>query len=101
MSAYPLLTRKQLQVQVIKMAIALKGKNFHYHWYNIQRRHFLETARAVNYSPERAEALLDEMLQQVDSVIEKVTAKLQKKFPKNISHSIFEGMQSMKRKLEK
>ena len=45
MSAYPLMAKKQLQAQKIKMAMALKGKNNHYHWYNIQRRYFIETAK--------------------------------------------------------
>ena len=100
-SAYPLMVKKQLQAQKIKMAMALQGKNIHYHWYNIQRRHFLETAKAVNYSPERAETILDEMLQQIDSVIELVSSKLPKGFPSSISRPIFDGMQLMKQKLEK
>jgi serine/threonine-protein kinase HipA len=100
MSAYPLIAKKQLQAKKIKMAMALQGKNIHYHWHNIQRRHFLETAKAVNYSPERAEKILDDMLQQIDSVIEAVSSKLPKKFPINISQPIFDGMRAMKRKLK-
>lgn len=99
MSAYPLMAKKQLQVQKIKMAMALKGKNTHYHWYNLQRRYFLETAKAVNYSVERAEAILDEMLQQIDSVIEQVSAKLPKKFPSKISQPVFDGMRLVRKKL--
>lgn len=100
MSAYPLMAKKQLHAQKIKMAMALKGKNIHYHWHNIQRRYFLETAKAVNYSPEKAKAILDEMLQQVNFVIEQVSTKLPKKFPNNISQPIFDGMRLVKRKLE-
>jgi len=100
LSAYPLIAKKQLQAKKIKMAMALQGKNIHYHWHNIQRRHFLETAKAVNYSPERAETILDEMLQQVDSVIGRVSEKLPA-FPNNIFQPIFDGMRAMKRKLEK
>lgn len=99
MSAYPLMAKNKLQAQKIKMAMALKGTNNHYHWHNIQRRHFLETANRTNYSPERAEMILDEMLSKVESVIEKVSAKLPKEFPTNISQSIFDGMRLMKRKL--
>lgn len=101
MSAYPLITTKQLQTQKVKMAMALKGKNHHYHWHNIQRRHFLETAKAANYSPENAEIILDEILQQVDSVIEQVSAILPKEFPNKISQPIFNGMQLVKKKLRK
>ena len=53
MSAYPLIAKKQLQPQKIKMAMALKGKNTHYHWHTMQRRYFLETAKSVNYSIEK------------------------------------------------
>lgn len=101
MSAYPLIAKKQLQAKKIKMAMALQGENTHYKWHNIQRRLFIETAKAVKYSPERAEAILNEMLQKVDSVIEQVSAKLPKKFPANISQPIFDGMRFMKRKLVK
>ena len=32
MSAHPLISNNQLQAKKIKMAMALKGKNNHYHW---------------------------------------------------------------------
>ncbi len=82
MSAYPLVTKKQLQIKKIKMAMALKGKNNHYHWHNIQRRHFLETAKAVNYPVERAQVILDEILQQIDFVIEQVSARVTQRISK-------------------
>src|SRR5579872_5608074 len=90
--AFPLIAKTQLQAKKIKMAMGLEGKNIHYHWHNIQRRHFIDTAKAINYSPERAETILDEMLQKIESVIEQVSAKLPKKFPNDISQPIFDGM---------
>ena len=54
MSAYPLLANKQLEVKKIKMAMALRGKNNHYHWYELNRRYFLETAKFSNYSSQEA-----------------------------------------------
>lgn len=99
-SAYPLIAKKQLQAKKIKMAMALRGKNNHYLWHSIQRRHFLETAKAVHYSVERAEIILDEVLSQVDGVIESVLSELPKDFPENISQPIFTGMISMKNKLK-
>jgi serine/threonine-protein kinase HipA len=98
-SAYPLIERKQLEAKKIKMAMALKGKNTHYHWYNMQRRYFLETAKAINYSVETAKIILDEMLEQADSVIDKVTAELPKGFPSNISQPIFDGLRLARKKL--
>ena len=46
--------------------MALKGKNNHYHWNNIQRSIFWKRAKAANYSAERAETILDEMLEKCD-----------------------------------
>lgn len=99
-SAYPLIKKNQLQPQKIKMAMALKGKNKHYHWHTLQRRHFLDTAKDANYSPDRAEMILNEMLEQTDSVIQEVAKQLPEHFPKNISEPIFEGLRKAKQKLE-
>lgn len=99
MSAYPLMEKKQLHPRKIKMAMALKGKNSHYHWHTMQRRHFLDTAKAVNYSPEKAEIILNEMLGKVDKVINEVREKIPRDFPKEISQPIFEGLYLAKQKL--
>jgi len=101
MSAHPLIANKQLQIKKIKMAMALKGKNNHYLWHNIQRRHFLNTAKVANYSVQKAEQILDLMLAKVDTVIEKISNKLPNKFPKKISRPIFAGMQLAKRRILK
>ena len=98
-SAYPLISNGQLQTQKIKMAMALRGKNNHYHWYAMQRRYFPETARSAHYPAERAEQILDEMLEKVDGVIETISAQLPTKFPSKISQPIFEGMLLAKKRL--
>lgn len=81
------------------MAMALKGKNSHYHWHLLQRRHFLETAKDANFSAERAEIILNEMLEKTDSVIEEVSKNLPLQFPTHISEPIFEGLYKTKQKL--
>lgn len=96
MSAYPLITRKQLQPQKIKMAMALRGKNNHYLWHSTHSRHFIETAKYSNYSSERAEKILSQMLEQVDSVIQSVSSALPKNFPLSIAEPIFKGLQQAK-----
>lgn len=96
LSAYPLLANKQLQKQKIKMAMALKGSHNHYHWHNIQRRYFLLTAKATQFSVEEASNVLDIMLQQVDGVIDTVSKQLNHSFPAFIAESIFNGMLSFR-----
>lgn len=99
MSAYPLIAKKQLQKQKIKMAMALKSGNNHYHWYNSQRRYFIAAAKNANYSIEKAEIILDEMLDSIEKVIANVSAQLPKAFPNHISQPIFAGMRAMKKQL--
>jgi|SRR3989339_431751 len=99
MSAYPLIAKHQLQKQKIKMAMALIGKNKHYHWHSIKRRHFISTAHAAKFSCEKAEEMLNTMLNQVEEVIAKVSRKLPAYFPTAIAQSIFNGMRNAKRQL--
>ena len=101
MSAYPLVTSKQLQAKKIKMAMALEAKNKHYHWDGVQYRHFLQTAENANYSVEKAQSALDDMLSKVDSVIQNVSKQLPKGFPERISQPIFTGMLQFSKKLKK
>jgi serine/threonine-protein kinase HipA len=100
-SAYPLMFKKQLQTQKVKMAMALRGKSNHYHWAEMQRRYFLQTAKHANYSIEKAENILDEMLEKVEPVIQQVSQILPPNFPSDISQAIFSGMLSAKNKLKK
>lgn len=99
MSAYPLIEKKQLQNQKIKMAMGLVSKNKHYHWHTIQRRHFISTAKATNFSTIKAEQIIDEVVEQIDQVITEATAMLPSDFPKAIASSIFNGMKQAKKRL--
>jgi len=98
-SAYPGIAKETLNAHKLKMAMPLESKRVPYHWHEIKRKDFLETAKAVNYSVERAEAILDDMLARVDSVITQVSSSLPEGFPKYISEPIFDGMRFMKNKL--
>lgn len=99
MSAYPLIAKKQLQKQKIKMAMALKGANSHYHWDKVQYKYFLSTAKAVKFSPLQAQRILDEMLIQVDSVTQTVSSQLPADFPNSIAEPILSGMLSCRHKI--
>lgn len=95
-SAYPLIEKKQLAEQKIKMAMALIGKKNHYHWYGVQHRHFINTAKAANFSIDRAKVIVDEMLEKLDEVVLSVADHLPKNFPNHIAEPIFSGMKKMR-----
>jgi len=92
MSAFPLMAKKQLNENKIKMAMCLKGKKNYYNWHNMQRRYFIETAKSSKYSLQKSEKIIDEMLKKVNHVIEAVSKELPRDFPNIISDSIFEGL---------
>jgi serine/threonine-protein kinase HipA len=92
MSAHPLMAQKQLQPRKIKMAMALSGKNRHYHWHTMQPRHFISTAEHVGFHAETARRLFNDMIDRVDTVIDKVKKDLPPDFPDAIATPIFAGM---------
>ncbi len=95
-SSYPLMAKKRLQIEDIKMAMPLGKQAKCTEWQKLERQHFLETAKAINYSVERAEAILDDMLARVDTVINQVASNLPLNFPKGVSDPILEGMRQAK-----
>ncbi|MDF1677522.1 MAG: HipA domain-containing protein [Legionellaceae bacterium] len=98
-SSYPLMAQNQIHPDAIQMAMPLHTKVPLVTWKNVRHHHFLETAKHIHYSVERAEAILDDMLARVDTVIAQVEAHLPLHFPKSVSEPIFEGMRFMKRQL--
>lgn len=96
-SIYPLMTTQAIPKQKAKMAMALKGKKNRYEWFQIQPRHFLATAKAINFSQERAEFLVQTMLEQTETVVQQVAGQLPPEFPTHISEPILNGMVSLAR----
>ncbi|MRJ43263.1 HipA domain-containing protein, partial [Idiomarina sp. FeN1] len=66
LSAYGFAQVGNLHPKKIKMAMAVNGKNRHYHWHTIFPRHWRTHAKSVGYDPDR-----------MDSTIENITAKLE------------------------
>ncbi len=91
-SAYPLMETVALPRQKAKMAMAVRGKRNYYYWDRIQPRHFIATAKAVDFPSERAEQIVWKMLRQVESIVAQVSATLPQNFPNHVKDPIFEGM---------
>jgi serine/threonine-protein kinase HipA len=98
-SAYPLIENKSLSAQKVKMAMALKGTSGnHYLWSKIQPRHFLATARAIDFSETKATKIVQEMLEKAMMVAQEVSAKLPSEFLQHISTPILQGMVKLAKK---
>ncbi|GAA4334865.1 type II toxin-antitoxin system HipA family toxin [Variovorax defluvii] len=81
-----------------KLAMAVLGKNKHYQFKTIQRRHFNETARKCLYGP-GAEDLIESILTRTTAVIDEVSAMLPKGFPDRVAQTILGGLADSARRL--
>jgi len=101
LSAYPIMGHgsNQIAPEKARMAMAVSGKNRHYRWSEIQRRHWLDTANICDLGPE-AEQLVIELIERTPTVLEHVAALLPEDFPKTVSQPIFDGLESAAKKLD-
>ena len=91
-SAHPLFVSGSIQEKKAKMAMALQGKNRHYHYTMIQPRHFISTAAHVGFSVQRAAEIMRDMARNTEHVIRQVASQLPANFPEHISSAIFAGL---------
>jgi serine/threonine-protein kinase HipA len=101
MSAFPVLGKKagQLSPFKVKMAMAMQsGKNRHYHWNSILRRHIEGMAHRCGLAS-RLPGLIDGLVEQTPRVIANVESILPKDFPLAVSEPILQGLASSAEKL--
>ena len=100
MSAFPVMGDgpNQWAPQEIKLAMALLGKNRHYHVHHIERRHFSSTAKKVGYG-ESAETLLDELIARTPGVVAQVQAELPGDFSQRVADKVLGGLLASARSL--
>lgn len=77
-----------------KLAMALHGKNRHYSFKDIQRRHFNVSAQKF-FQRESAEDVIKEVLEALEQAIAGVTARLPTGFPERVALSVFAGLRRM------
>jgi len=98
-SAYPLAEKRQVEYRKINMAMALNGNNKHYRWHEIMPRHWFNESRKTDFPATEMQAIIDQTLSNIDSVISETSSKLPDDFPQDISESVFKGMRKAARKL--
>lgn len=94
LSAHPMLGhgRGRLAPQKITMAMALEGKNRHYHWNGIRLRHWRETAKRCGVP--QMETFIRDIIDQTPAVLERVRNGIPAGFPEEIAGSILEGVKA-------
>ncbi|MRW83740.1 type II toxin-antitoxin system HipA family toxin [Pseudoduganella sp. FT26W] len=97
LSAYPLLGHgpNKWSPSRVKMAMALRSKNTHYHMREIQRRHWIAVAQRHSIlAPDggSVDNLIDDLVARTPEVVAAVRAQLPPTFPAQLSDQIFFGL---------
>ena len=98
-SAYPLAAKRQIDKQRLRMAMAVLGKNRHYRWDTISRRHWLTTAAACRFPREEMSRIIEECCDIATTVVDQAGAALPPSFPLPIAEAIFSGLASARERL--
>lgn len=95
LSAYPVLGKRssQLSPKKVKLAMAVDGKNRHYHWDSISRRHWNETARRCGLGSD-AEGVITDLLSRTSDVLKRVDGELPANFPSSVAEPILAGLRT-------
>ncbi|MFQ5609014.1 MAG: type II toxin-antitoxin system HipA family toxin, partial [Woeseiaceae bacterium] len=83
--------KNRLAPQKAKLAMAVRGKNRHYKWAEIQARHWISTAKEVGLEATAEEDILH-MADEAAGVAETVSAMLPRGFPGEVSDPILDGL---------
>ena len=94
MSIWPIEGRgaNQYSLHSAKLAMAMLGKNKHYRFSDVRRRHFNTTA-AKCFLRADAEDVIERVLARTTGAIEAVAARLPAGFPERIAATIFTGIE--------
>ncbi len=85
--------KNKIASQKIKLAMAVRGQSGnHYLIDKIQKRHWFEQAKRVNFSLENVEEIIEEIIGKTEDVIYQVSQDLPASFPAWLADSIFEGI---------
>lgn len=99
LSAYPLvrLAPGGLSEHEVKLAMAVWGRNRHYDWIRITRRHWLQVGRDCGIA--RAEDIVDGLIESCPDVLDQVSRAIPDDFPPDVSGPILEGVAVAARRL--
>ena len=95
LSLYPMIGKgaQEIHPKRVKMAMAVRGDTGKiYNWNQIQRRHWLTTARICGLGERICEKILDEVISQAEEVCLQVEKELPENFPISISRKILNGI---------
>lgn len=99
LSAYPVVGHSagKLPEEKARMAMAVWGKNRHYRWSEIRRKHFISTATDCGLGAIVKE-IVDDVVARADQIVTEANSRLPPGFPQSVAGPIFDGvLQAAKR----
>ena len=90
----------QFSIFKAKVAMTIVGKNKHYHFKDIERRHFNHMA-ARYFNRTDAQDVIAQVLEKTPTAIENMRGRLRTGFPEQVAQSLFSGLQSAADRLER
>lgn len=101
LSAYPVMGHSagKLAEEKVRVAMAVHGKNRHYRWQQILRRHWIRTGELAGLDSAVVEDVLDSLSAKTPEVIDTVAARLPSQFPPAVAEPIFNGMLAAAKRL--
>lgn len=103
LSAHPVLGpgKNKIAYQKAKLAMAVRGSTNHYLIDRIQRRHWISQGQQVGLSIDMTNTLINEVIDQTDTVIDRVSQMLPNEYPLHLAEAIFKGMKNQCLRLSK
>jgi len=95
-SAWPMVAQGAIHKKELKMAMSVAGRNKHYYWDEILKRHWLSTSRTVRFPEGEFEEISHELLGAMEDVISRVEARLPGDFSGKLAEAVFDGMRNAK-----
>lgn len=89
LSAEPLAATGGLNGRKLKLAMGLSGKNRHCRTAEIEPRHFISTAEAVDFPTDEMRGILRMFAEKTEEVVKEVRSRLPEDFPAAVSEPIF------------
>jgi serine/threonine-protein kinase HipA len=99
MSAYPYFGQGNVQKQKIKMAMKVHSKNTHYHWYNIQKRHWFAHGKYLGLGTEVVQSIIDHLFNKTEQALDNTFKLAPQDFNKEMGHAIAEKTRQCLKKL--
>jgi len=88
----------QIPVQKLKMAMAVRGKNAHYHWNQVHRQHWDAEAKRLGLGS-TAGPIIDDVLDRTPGVLQTVRREIPGDFPEDVASAILTGIEAAAQRL--